>query len=201
MINKLIIISILFVGLILTRLSPAEEPHRSTAITASVVLKVISVEDVRKKILEETQKDGGFRVLVTDKQLCIKLPPKKLFDFLQSLGTQGLVMKKTIDRKDLTQQIAQLEGALRSKKEIFTHLEKLIDQSDLVSTLNIEKTMGELMGEIEQAKGELRVKKDQVRWALIDISFKFRARQQVVYVNSPFEWLNSVDLTRLVEGF
>ncbi len=201
MIRKLSSVCCLFAVVLVSGLVKSSEPGRLNSLAASMVLKVVHVEDVRKKIIEDAQKAGGFKVLVTDTQLLIKIPPRKLSEMMDAIGTQGLVMKKTIERKDLTQEIAQLQGALRSKQEMFTRLEKLIDQSDLASTLNIEKTMGELVGEIEQTKGILTVKKDQARWAVINISFQFRARQEIVYVSSPFDWLNSVDLTRFVEEF
>lgn len=192
---------ILFALFLCSHLSTAAEPNRATALTAKVVLKVIHIDQVRKKILDATGKAGGFRVLVTDTHLRLKVPHEKLSELLESLGDHGLVMNKTIDRKDLTQEIAQLKGALRSKQEIFARLEKLVDRSDLVSTLNIEKTMSDLVGEIEQTKGRLMLLKEQALWAVIDLSFQFRARQEIVYVNSPFKWLNSVDLTSFVEEF
>ncbi len=174
---------------------------RATALKADVVLKVVHVEKIRKQILEEVKGLGGFHVLVTDNRLDLKVPPENLSEAIKTVTVHGLVISKSIQRTDLTQEIAQLEGALRSKQEIFERLETLVNQSDLSSTLNIERTMGQLVSEIEQAKGRLRVETERAQWAVINLSFQYRARQEIVYVESPFAWLNNVELPRFIREF
>ena len=54
--------------------------------------------------------------------------------------------------------------------------------------------MANMVAEMEQLAGRLRVERERARYAVVDVAFQFRERQRIVYVRSPFEWLNTVDL-------
>jgi hypothetical protein len=61
--------------------------------------------------------------------------------------------------------------------------------------------MTQLVSEIENIRGELRVQYDRAEYAEVSVDFEFRERDKVLYVESPFEWLNTVDLGRFIEEF
>jgi hypothetical protein len=188
--------------LLLPIVARAEEAApRQTALDAHLVLKVVHPDDVRREAVDAVKAMGGFPVLVSDAQLVVKVPPDKLGDALKQLGDRGVVLEKTLARNDLTQTIGQLEAQLRSKQEIFGRLRALIDSSGVAATLQIERDMSELVQEMESIKGQLRVQRERARWARIDVAFNFRQRDRLVYVASPFEWINTVDLQRFVGDF
>lgn len=174
---------------------------RRTALTARLVLKVVHPDEVRQTVLKEVAAAGGFPVLVTERALTLKAPPDRLDDVLRGLATHGVVLEKTLARADLTQSIAQLEARLRSKFEILGRLRQLIDDSDVAATLNIERNMSALVQEMEAIKGSLRVETERARWAVVDLAFDFRERERLVYVHSPFDWLNTVDVGRFNADF
>ncbi len=167
---------------------------RATARTASVTLKVVHPDDVRRRLVEAAAPLGGFPTLVESQRLVLKVPPEQLDRLLDVVTGEGLLISKELARADLTGEIAQLEALLRSKRQIFDRLRALVDAADTSATLRIEQTMSGLVAEMETLAGRLRVERARVRHAVIDVSFQFRARQRIVYVRSPFEWLNSVDV-------
>jgi hypothetical protein len=114
---------------------------------------------------------------------------------------QGIVLEKTIDREDLTSRIVSLKARLKSKTDILTRLRSFFDNADFAATLKIEQTMNQLVNEIEQVKGELRVLENRSRWAVVKISFDFVRRDEPVSLSSPFKWLNTVGLERFIEEF
>lgn len=179
----------------------AVDDARETAVTSRVVLKVVHPDEVRRAILDAVEPRGGFPVLVTDEQLVLKVPPPRLGEVLALLSEHGLLIEKTLAREDLTQRVAQLEAQLRSKREIFQRLRTLVDDSDVQATLEIERNMAGLVREMESIKGQLRVQRERARWARVEVAFNFRDRQKLVYVRSPFEWLNTVDLKRFHREF
>ena len=61
--------------------------------------------------------------------------------------------------------------------------------------------MTALVTELEGVKGALRVLYDRARWAVVKVDFDTAERQHTNYVNSQFEWLNSVNLERFLEEF
>ncbi len=194
--------ALLLLCLMLPAVALADEPPpRQTALTAHIVLKVVHPDEVRRDTLGDVAKLGGFPVLVTEQQLVLKVPPAKLDEALATIAGRGAVLEKTMERNDLTLAIAQLEAQLRSKAEIFGRLRKLLDDSDVNATLQIERDMSQLVMEMESLKGQLRVQRERAAWALIDLAFNFRERDRLVYVYSPFEWINTVDLHRFLGAF
>jgi hypothetical protein len=181
--------------------TPPKEADRSTALVSHVLLKVVNPDDARAELLKKIGEMGGFPILVEDAALIVKVPPERLTEALALVAGKGLVIEKTLERSDLTQEIARLEGQLDSKRETLSRLRGFFDDSNAEATLRIEETMTEIVAEIEQVKGQLRVADERSKWAVVDISFEFRERDRIVYVSSPFEWLNTVGLSRFIEEF
>jgi hypothetical protein len=183
--------------------APASGPAdtRRSALTARVHLKVVHPDQVRRALAQAAVAQGGHATRLTDQGLSVKVPPAALGEYLRAMGDHGHVLTKTLERQDLTETIADLEGRLRSKGEIFTQLRAFFDQSNLQATLDIERNMTQIVHEMESIKGQLRVERDRARWALVEIAFSFTPRDRLVYVDSPFEWLNTVDLPRFLSEF
>jgi len=180
---------------------PETAAPRATALTAQVVLKVVHPEQARKELLVDLERLGGFAVLVSDVELRAKVPPERIGAALDAVARRGLVVEKSLAREDLTQSIAQLEARQRSKQDIFRRLRRFLDDSDVGATLQIERQMTAIVSEVEQVAGQLRVERDRAQWAVVAVAFQFRERERIVYVHSPFQWLNSVDLDRFLGEF
>lgn len=183
--------------------SPPKAPggQRLTALTAKLTVKVVHPAEVRKGLIEAARPMGGFPTLVEDQRLVLHVPHARLDAMVDAVAGSGLVISKTLERADLTGEVAQLEALLRSKQAIFARLRRLVDDADATATLRIEKSMSELVVEMERLGGRLRVERARAAHAVVDVSFRFRQRQRVVYVRSPFPWLNTVDLERFDDRF
>ncbi len=177
------------------------ESRRRTALVSRMLVKVVHSDEARARLIEAARELDGFPTLVTDERLVLKVPPEKLGRIVESAGELGPVLEKTLEREDLTEEIAQLEGRLRSKQKILTKLRSFFDDSGVQATLRIERNMTELVRELEEVKGRLRVVRERSQWAVLDVSFNFRQRDRVVYVHSPFEWINTVNLDLFLGGF
>ncbi len=187
--------------LLLLALALPAQAERQTALTAKVVLKVVSPGTARVAIRKALDRLGAFPILVTDDLLTLKLPPDGLRKALRLIAQEGIVVEKTRARADLTRSITQMEAQLRSKAQIFDRLRALVDDSDVKATLQIERNMSSLLQEMEALQGRLRVERERARHAVIEVAFRFRKRDRVKYVRSPFDWLNSVDLGGFVGRF
>jgi len=155
----------------------------------------------RAALLAEAAQAGGFPTLVSDPQVRLKVPPQKLADVLAKVGADGIVLDKTIERVDLTEEIAQLEAHARSKLDILERLRRFFDDSNVQATLEIERNMTSLVAELESVKGRLRVARERAQWAVVEVSFQFQERDRITYVRSPFAWLNGVDLDRFLQEY
>jgi hypothetical protein len=175
--------------------------QRLESVQTTMVLKVINADTARNHIKKSATSLGGYATHLNDTSITLKIPPNKLTEAIALFAAQGIVIQKTIERQDLTMEIAQLEGKLTSQMEILTKLRGFFDGSDLAATLDIERSMARLVNEIESVKGRLRYLKEQARWSLLVIHFNFHERDKVLYVASPFEWLNSANLESFLEEF
>jgi hypothetical protein len=178
-----------------------EPVGRRTALVASLTLKVINPKDTREALQSQAKALGGFAVLVTDRELHLKLPPSTLSGFVEGTGEHGLVLDKSLERADLTLEIAKLESQLKSKRTILAELQGFFASSDVAATLQIESSMAGLVNELESVKGQLRVLYDRSDWAVVRIAFDFVDRERITDVTSPFDWLNTVNLDRFLSEF
>lgn len=179
---------------------PAPEP-RMESIQTTMVLKVINADTARNAIRESATTLGGYATHLNDTSITLKIPPAKMAEAMVLFSKQGIVIQKTIERQDLTLEIAQLEGKLTSQQEILAKLRGFFDKADFAATLDIERSMARLVDEMEWVKGRLRYLKEQSRWSLLVIHFSFHERDKVLYVASPFEWLNGANLDTFLEEF
>jgi hypothetical protein len=181
---------------------PNTEPAgRRAALVSALTLKVINPKEARAALEQQAKALGGYPVLVTDQELRLKLPPAQLSSLLDAAAKHGLVIEKSLERADLTLEIAKLESQLTSKRAILAELRGFFDGSDIAATLQIEQSMTALVDELESVKGRLRVLHDRADWAVVHIAFQFKERQRIADVTSPFEWLNSVSLPRFLSEF
>ena len=180
---------------------PSTAHGRKTALTANIVLKVVQLEKVRESILTETKNRMGFPLLITDESTVLKIPPEEFNTIIALASEKGWLIEKTFTRQDITKEIGDLKGRLKSKREILTRLRAFFDESDVAATLHIEQKMNQIVLEIEQVKGNLRLLEDRARFAVLNIAFQFQNRDRIIDKASPFEWVNTVDLNRFVTEF
>ena len=183
------------------RSARAPKSNRKTAVTWQAVLKVANPTAVREQIEASARTSGGFLTYFDDKRIVVKIPHAALSSLTAQIAKQGFLLQKTINREDLTLRIAELLGRLKSKKEILARTRSFLSSSDLASTLDIERSMAELVTETEAIQGALRVLSDRAAFAVVVVDFEFKERDKVLYIDSPFEWLNTVDLSRFVQEF
>jgi len=174
---------------------------RATSLTATIVVKVVHPDEVRKAAIARARAAGGWPTLVTDGELHLEVPPAALAATVDGLAAAGIVLQKSLQRVDRTEQIAQLHARLKSKREILERLRTFFADSDTHSTLRIEQSMTHLVSEIEALQGELNVAEASTRTARVQASFQFHQRQRITYVRSPFEWLNTLDIDRFLAEF
>ncbi len=174
---------------------------RLTAVTATLLLKVVHPDDVRAKVVALTKHLGGHPVLVSDSELQLNVAPQHLGEVLDLLASSGIVIDKSLQRRDRTEAVGQLQARLRSKQEIFERLRNFLDDSTVSATLRIERSMTQLVTELEQIKGELSAETAATHFAYLAVRFDYHRQGRVTYVRSPFEWLNTVDLDQFLGGF
>jgi hypothetical protein len=175
--------------------------RRFEQVTATLTVKVVHPDEARKAAVARAVAVGGYAKLITDTELHLEVPDDKLQETLDGLAAAGIVLHKGLQRFDRTQEIAQLDARLRSKREILGRLRSFFDDADVQSTLRIENSMTQLVQEIEALQGQLQGALHDTSKAHVQVSFQFHPRQVITTVRSPFAWLNSLDIQRFLSDF
>lgn len=184
--------------------APGDEPGagaRVNQVTAAVAMQVDDAESVKREAVKIAQELGGFHHQLAKARVVLKVPHAAVEPLIERLSKDRVVVQKTFTRQDITDRTRQLEASVRSKTKILAQLRTFFDDSDVAATLQIEQQLLRLVQELEQAKGQLRVAREQAVWAVVDVTLRLPPERQLRYVRSPFEWLNTVDLQRFLREF
>ena len=115
-----------------------------------------------------------------ESRLTIKVPPERFESVLTSLAGLGRALKRDIRSQDVTEQVVDVDGRLRTAQASADRLRALL--GDARSTSEIVAVEGELAkreGEIESLQGRLRVLSSQVDLATINLRLTERGDVEV----------------------
>ena len=115
---------------------------------------------------------------------------------------QGLIAQKQFDSNSLDQDLAHLEAKLKTREDLLAKYFGILEKSGVEHVIAVESEVIRLVTEIEHLKGQIRKMSHQTQYANIHIFFEFRDRSAPVSQgDSPFEWINTLNLTDLLYGF
>lgn len=173
--------------------SPAEKTDRQLIKEGIVEFETADLTFTRKKILEATQKYGGY--ISSDKsnkdansystKIEIRVP-KANFDQLLEEATEGIENFdiKEITIRDVTEEYIDIQARIKTKKEIEQRYLSLLEEAKGVSDiLEIEKQIGQLRTEIESAEGRLNYLINKVQFSTLKINFYQTIPSQTTYGN------------------
>lgn len=105
----------------------------------------------------------------------IRVPLPELDRFLSAVAQLGEINRNTRDGKDITDSYADLESRLRNKeaseKRLLQHLDHSAQLSD---TLELERELTRVRGEIEQMQGNLNLLKNKADLATVTVTMQQR---------------------------
>jgi len=110
-------------------------------------------------------------------------------------------LDKKLERQDLGQAVAQLEGSISAKREILAKLQGFCDKADVETTVQTERKMTSLVEQLESLQGELRYLRDRARLAVVVFDFRSRRQGRLEYQRSSFDWINTANLNYFLEEF
>jgi hypothetical protein len=174
---------------------------RLETLKTTIVIKVLDLEGSVEKIRARLDHYQAFPKLIHDQKMVLRMPSHLMNAYSKEIEALGLVIDKQLLRQDLTEEIKQLEGGIKSKTEILNQLQRLISVADMQSTLEIERQMRSMLRELESLQGRLRVQIDQTQLATIDISFTLPPKQWINQKTSSIPLLNDIGVEALLRKF
>ncbi|MBI5062683.1 MAG: DUF4349 domain-containing protein [Desulfatitalea sp.] len=112
-------------------------------------------------------------------------------------------MERSLRRDDLSEEVLRKTAALKAKQKIQAqYLDLLAQAADVQASLTIEKELVQLTAEIETLQGSLRHLQHRLGFAEVQVLFEFEDRNAPAPTGvSSFAWLNTLNLTDLLEDY
>lgn len=176
-----------------------EGPH--TAITASLVVHVGEPVEVAHALIARARELGGWFQSHTGERVSLRIPVAHTEALLEHAATLGKVVDRSIQRQDVGQRIAELEGRLQAREEVLERYYEVLEEAGPTSVVAVERQIVDAIRQIEALKGQIRVLQDQAAHARFDVAFQYRDRRAPVGGNrTSFDWLGSLDARGLLRG-
>ncbi|MEL6543214.1 MAG: DUF4349 domain-containing protein [Myxococcota bacterium] len=201
----------LFAAFLLTG-ATSPETDRSTAkqssvkplvaVQNSVVLKVGDREQAADAVVEQAEKVGGYFSSRSDTAVTLKVPAKSAPQILSFIEESGIVVDRNYNARDVGFALEEKRARLRSREEVLKRYFAVMQTAGVKNIVSVEREMTTLVQEIETLKGQLKLIEHQLSFAEIRVDFQFRDRRPPLRTgNSNFQWLNTVNLADLIQGF
>ena len=177
---------------------PAAVSERQEVVVARLTVEVKRADEAAATLIQVANAAGGHLVELSDTEVTVAVPATALDPIVAKAASLGVLLERGLVREDRTASIAGLEAQLTSKREILGRMRAFLADADAEGTVQVERAMSALVEEMETVAGQLRVERDRAASARLVVSFRIAQRDRVVYVRSPYGWLNSVDLDRFL---
>jgi hypothetical protein len=157
--------------------TPAPDPSRQIAYTAAVTLRVGQVNAVVASVVKAADDSGGFVFSESvsnqgtpDASLSLRIPPAQFRPVLAELAALGSVLNEDISAEDVTGQVTDLTGRLKTASASTDRLRGLLDRATATSDIvAIESALEQREQEIETLQGQINELATRVNYATIDL--------------------------------
>ena len=103
--------------------------------------------------------------------LRIRVPTKDLESVLDRIAALGEEMERRTSARDVTEQLADLEATLESKRKLRDRLRALLDRAEKVKDLlDLERELARVQGDIDRMEGRRERLQGQVDLATVHVT-------------------------------
>jgi hypothetical protein len=182
--------------------APAVAETQFSALWAQVVVNVADRDQAAAAVQAAAEAAAGYFSEKSERGLTLKVPVEKADALIALAERQGQRVERSLRRDDLSDEMLQKTAALKAKQHVQAQYLKLLAEADVEAALTIERELVQLAAEIEALQGGLRYLQHRLRFAEVHVLFEFEDRDAPAPTGvSSFAWLNTLNLTDLLEDF
>ena len=186
-------------------LNPAFAQTADTApahVVASLVLKVPQRDQATDALIAEAQRLGGWFAGLSDNGVSLRVPREQADVMISFALAQGLVVERSFNSEDLSARLTESRARLTAREAALKRYMDLLPTASAGAVVSVEREINGLIAQIESLKGQIRVLEHHAAWAELNVSFQFRERNAPSRGgSSSFGWINTLNLTDLIEVF
>lgn len=165
-------------------LASAQVDLRKVIHTADLTVRVDDAAGATEEATRLVAGAGGLVFAQTSEpreaRLTLKVPPERFEPVMAALGDLGLALKRQSKAQDVTDQVVDLDGRLRTALASAERLRALLgDARSAGDIVSLESELAKRESEIESLHGRLRVLSSQVDLATINLRLTERGDLQL----------------------
>jgi hypothetical protein len=167
----------------------------------NAVILVADPEQAADALTMWVDEAGGYYIHRSRERVTLRIPFQKignLRSYIESIAEE--VVRVELEAHDLRDVILKLRSGLEAREEILMKNLGYIDRTDVKGTLAVEAEIRTLVEEIEYHKGMLRKLEADRLFALGTIELSFKEQSIPKDIPSSFEWINTINFYRFIEG-
>ena len=147
--------------------------------TGSLNFAVKNFDTAYQSIKTKIQNSNGYITSENSRgskntNLVIKVPVSdfhQLLELIEKEADQDYLVTKSVNSQDVTEEYIDVESRIKSKKAIETrYLEILTKARNVTEILKVEKELGKIRTEIEQAEGRLQYLRNRSNYSTINLT-------------------------------
>lgn len=166
---------------------------------ADLGLGVFRVQQNLDAIEEMAVDAGGYLVSRGESQLMVRVPAADFERTVEAILQMGDVHRREIHAQDVTSEYTDLQIRLKNALAMRQRLEELLHKAvDVKEALKVEEQLGRVSEQIEVMKGRLKMLRELASFSTISVEFSERSAPIDSRVELPFEFLDEIGLTTLL---
>jgi hypothetical protein len=167
---------------------------------ASVQIAVFESEKALTAAEDLARDAKGYLVRRADRTITFRVPAERFQAVLDQVLKLGDVLHREVQARDVTDEFYDTQTRLRTLHAMRDRLEDLLRRAQNVQeALAVERELGRIVEQIEQAKGRLKLLQELIAFSTITIEFQPRNVETIESrVKLPFPWLDQLGLGPLL---
>jgi hypothetical protein len=162
-------------------------------------LIVLDAEGTSRKLAAWSEAVGGYFLLRSADAVIMRIPAARIGELKQELeGVAELVVSYEPSARDVREELAGVESAIKSREEALGLILSYIDDADVEGTLALEQEIAGLMGDLESLEGRRQRLNNDAAYARVEVALSSRRQTVPAQRPSSFGWINGVDLYRFL---
>ena len=181
---------------------------------ATLGLRVDRVNVVQEKAEAVVESFGGYIGDSSPGRMQVRVPADRFEEALDQLASLGSVTERAVKAEEASERVVDLESRLKSLHALRDRLIEMVDKAEnMKHALEIQKELARVIDQIELINGRLRLTKQQIAYATIDLTISPTPAEQRLTPGIPVAWVrdlgnvfsqrNAIDVTaprRLRDG-
>jgi Domain of unknown function (DUF4349) len=173
--------------------------ERMIVYTGRFSVAVGSIETALRTAREMAEDMGGYVQSLQNDTVTLRIPAARFDDALEGLRGMGRILSRSIETKDVTEDVVDLRLRLRNAMALRDRLAELLARAETVeAALKVETELSRVRTEIERIEGRLLVLSKQVSFSTLTVRFVHSGQAPVRPQALPFPWLRQLGLENLL---